>query len=320
MVKKFKNKIALSIKSRRLNVFLLFFLISSVVLILYKLSKVQTKTYPFKINMVHLPEELVGLNTDKLQLNITLKATGYKLLKYYFGTPKIDLEFKDLVQQADSVYVWNKDSGFSSVSDDFKVGEEIESVSPEKLVFYYGVNEIAKVPVILNSKIEFTQGYDLVNKFELSPDSIVVIGPKSVVSEIKALKTDTLVLENVNSDILKEVTVFIPKKYSKIKYSNKTVKAHGSVDKFTEGTFKVPVMVKNVPKGYNLSIFPKEVNITFYTNLSNFSKVEAKDFKVECDYSKVSKENTFLEPVLVKMPKTIKNAKINQNRIEFILN
>lgn len=320
MVKKIRNRIALSIKSRRLNVFLLFFLIASVVLILYKLSKVQTKTYSFKIHTIHTPKELVGLNVDSLKLDITVKATGYKLLKYYFGQPSINLEFDNLVKQGDSVYVWNKGSGLSSVNDNFELGEEIQAISPEKLTFLYDVNTVSKVPVKLNHKLGFTQGYDLVSYFELSPDSVTVIGPESVVSHIKQLQTDTLVLENVNADISKKINLFLPDSIKKLKFSTKTIEVIGKVDKFTEGTFKVPIMVKNVPENYSLSIFPKEITITFYTNLSNFNKVEAKDFKVECDYAKVTSERPYLEPVLVKKPETVKSAKVNQNRVEFILN
>ena len=319
MVKKIKNKILTSIRSGKFNIFLLFFLISALVLVFSKLSKIQTKTFTFKIDNNNLPQEFVLLNKNDLKLNITLKAEGYKLIDYYFKSPKIVFDFKILTKLNDSLFIWDRNSGYSELNNEFKRGEEILSVTPDTLRFQYDINTVAKIPVLLKSRVGFVQGFDMINSFKITPDSITVIGPKSVISEWKYVSTDTLVLNEVNKNVSKRVRLDIPKKYSQVNVSNKYVEVSGEVEKFSEGIVNVPVSVKNIPEGFALNVFPKDVTITFYTSLSEYNQVNGNEFRVECDYTKVTKDKPYLEPVLTAKPSNVKIARINQNRIEFVL-
>lgn len=320
MVKQIKNKVIASIKSGKFNVFLLFLFFSLVILFLSKLTKTHTKTIAFNINTTNLPQEYVMLNKDSLFLEVTLKAQGYKLMGYYFKTPKLDFDFEALNKLNDSAYYWDKKSDFLQLENNFNEGIEIAQVKPDRLLLQYDVNDIVKVPVVLNSRIEFAQGFDLFSKFKLSPDSVNIIGPKSEISKISFLKTDTLELKNVNSDIVKKVRLLIPENYQKFKISSASVDVSGDVEKFSEGTIQVPVLLKNVPEDIQIKTFPREVTVTFYTSLSNFNEVKVKDFRVECDYSLVTSEKQYLQPKLVAKPDIVKSARVNQERVEFILN
>ena len=91
------------------------------------------------------------------------------------------------------------------------------------------------------------------------------------------------------------------------------------VEKFTEGTLKIPVAIINVPDKMKLKFFPKEVNVSYYVSLSDFNSITKKDFEVVCDYDKISKNQYLMIPELVKSPEHVKNVKINQQRIEFII-
>ena len=319
MVKRLRNKILTSIKSRKFNVFLLFFLISAMVLVFSKLSKIQTKTFTFQIDNSNLPQELVLLNKKDLKLNITLKAEGYKLIDYYFKNPTMVFDFNTLNKLNDSLFTWDRNSGYSELNSKFKRGEEILSITPDTLRFLYDINAVAKIPVQLNSRVGFMQGFDMINSFIITPDSITIVGPKSVISGWEYVTTDTLVLKEVNKNISKTVQLNIPKEYGQVKISDKYIQVSGEVEKFSEGAVNVPVSVKNVPEGFTLKIFPKDVTITFYTSLSVYNQVNGNEFKVECDYSKVTKNKPYLEPVLIAKPSNVKSARINQNRIEFVL-
>ena len=320
MVKKLKHKVLSSIRSGKFNVFLLFLLLSLVILFLSKLTKTHTKTIAFKVNTVNLPQEFVVLNTDSLLLDITLKAQGYKLIGYYFKKPNINFDFKGLEKLNDSVYYWDKKSDFFQLENNFDEGIEIAQVKPERLLLQFDINDVIKVPLVLNSRIEFAQGFDLSGNFQLMPDSVTIIGPKSEISKINFIKTDTLSLKNVNSDIFKRVRLSIPTELQKFKISSNSVEVSGLVEKFSEGTLKIPIVLKNVPVNTQIKTFPREVTVTFYTSLSNFNEVKAKDFKVECDYNLVTKEKPYLEPKLVVKPDIVKSARVNQERVEFILN
>ncbi|MFI1772150.1 CdaR family protein [Thalassobellus citreus] len=318
MIKKIKSDILASIKNKRINVFILFLLSSFVILIFTKLSKDYTNTIVFKINEVNVPQENVILNDSNNALAITLKTHGFKWLDYYFSKPKIEVDFSKDVYKKDSVFVWSKSKAFLN-NTQFDKNVEILNMSPDTLMFRYDVNLIKKVPVKLNANIEFTPGYNVSEAYVLEPDSVQIIGPKVIVAKINKIETDSIYLSDIRTDLLETIPLKLPNNNKELKFSATNIVLKASVEKFTEGTLKIPVNVINVPANMNLKFFPKEVNVSYSVSLSNFNAINTTSFKVVCDYNKLSSSQSVLIPELVKMPRLVKNAKINQKHIEFII-
>lgn len=317
MIKKLKSEIVTSIKNRKINVFIIFLLSAFIILIFSKLSKEYTNTLVFNIDKVNVPQENVILNDSTAKLNITLKTHGFKWLNYYLKKPNISIDFSKDVYRKDSVFLWSKSKSYLN-NTQFDKQVELLNITPDTLLFRFDVNLIKTVPVVLNSEITYSSGYDASSNYELKPDSIQVIGPKVLVENVESVITKKLILNDVRTDILENVELKLLKESSDIKFSKSNVNLEATVEKFTEGTLKVPVSVVNVPKSIKLKYFPKEISVSFYVSLSNFNSIENKNFKIECDYNKID-NSSFLTAELVEFPETVKNAKINQKRIEFIV-
>ena len=215
-------------------------------------------------------------------------------------------------------FVLDKTNIRANAEAQFGAGADLLNISPDKLVFNYDVNLVKKVPVILNSNIKFASGFDMENSFKMKPDSVIVIGPHSVVSNVKTIDTENLILEEVKSDISKDINLKLPTSKD-LKFSVKKIHISAKVKKFTEGVLKVPVTIVNVPDGIVLNYFPKYVNVSYYTNLENFSSIKAEDFSVECDFNNVEDQRSFLIPIISKAPNGVKNLKISQQHVEFII-
>jgi len=319
MIKKIKSDITASIKNRKINVFFLFLFFAFIILIFTKLSKEYTNTVTFNINKTNVPEENIILNDSNAVLNITLKTHGFKWLTYYFCKPKIAIDFVKDVDKIDSTFVWSKSKAYLLASTQFGKQVELLNISPDTLWFRFDENLVKKVPVILKTDINFSQGFDIAEPYKITPDSIQVIGPNVLVEQIYSVETELVEMNDVKSDIRKAIQLNLPKNSKDLKFSNKKVSLNANVEKFTEGTLKVPVTVKNSPNNKTLKYFPKFVNVTYYTSLKNFKTISPKDFKIECDFSKTTSNQSFLLPELTKFPATVKRVKINQQHIEFII-
>lgn len=319
MIKKLKSEIAASIKSRKINVFILFLLLAFIILIFTKLSKEYTNTLQFKIDKINVPQENVILNDSNTVLNITLKTHGFKWLKYYFSKPKITIDFEKDVSKKGSAFVWSKDKAYLFETSQFGKQVKLLNISPDTLFFKFDVNSVKKVPVILNASIEFSQGFDVLKGFKMEPDSIDVIGPNILVSKIDSVLTTEIEMDDVKSDIFEQVNIKLPENNDNLKFSNTSVVLKAKVEKFTEGTLKVPVILKNVPQDLKLKYFPKTVTVAYYTSLDNFKAIRAKDFKVACDFSKITEDQSFLVPEVIMFPETAKRVKLNEQHIEFII-
>ncbi|MGJ5642081.1 YbbR-like domain-containing protein [Formosa sp. S-31] len=319
MIKELKSKFLKFVKSKKINVFTLFLLLSFTILILNKLSRTITNTIPFTVKLTNLPETYVILNDSSPKLNITLKTYGFKFLKYYLTNPKLVLDYNNHDDLNDSTLVWNKRSSFSNISRQFDKEVELISILPDTIRFYYDVNDTRKIPVILQKNITFSAGYDVLDGFKITPDTITIIGPEKSVSSLKQIKTVPLELQDVHFDLNQSLDLEFPEDSELLQFSSKKVKLKAQVDKFTEGSFNIPVTVTNVPKNITLKYYPKTVTVLYYTSLKNFKAISAKDFKVECDYNKHKENQSYMVPEIVKAPENIKGSKIKQQKIEFII-
>ena len=90
--------------------------------------------------------------------------------------------------------------------------------------------------------------------------------------------------------------------------------------KFSERVIEVPVTVINLPESIKVRTFPEIIEVRCQGTLEHLKELSADDFAVEADYSKISKESgNSLTVQLAQYPKTLNNAVISTNEVEFIL-
>jgi len=316
---KISDKIKSIYKSRKLNVFLLFFILAFGILILSKLTQEYTNTAKFKVLLKNIPDETVVLNDSLNALNLTLTTTGFKWLKYSFNDPEVFVDFKKEVRKKDSVYVWSYANGYAGILEQFPKEVKIKSITPDTLAFTFDINAVKYVPVESNVLVNYSPGYNSLQEVAIIPDSIKIIGPETILSSLKSIKTKALVLNEVNKPFRETLALTLDSINPEIKINIKKVDVSAAVEKFTEGTLSVPVTVINVPRQITLNYFPKSINVSYYTSLSNFNLVTVDDFKIECDYSKLNKGSEYLTPELVKKPVKVKSTRLHQQKIEFII-
>ncbi|MBT8266496.1 MAG: YbbR-like domain-containing protein [Bacteroidia bacterium] len=306
------------LRKRKINIFFLFFLLALIFSILTKLSTDYTQTISFTVEASHIPEDKVIIKDSIQKLNITLTTYGFKLIRYQLSEPSIEINI-DRLDKDDHYFIWTEHKEFANIVAQFDANVKIDNINPDTLKLRYDTNAVKKIPVILNSKIKFSPGYDLLNSFAITPDSVKVIGPKIVIDAISEVQTDTLEQIEVNKDISTSVALQISGN-DQITYSQNKVKVEGRVDRFTEGSVSVPVIVKNVPENVNLKIYPKSIDVIYYASLEDFKNIGPNSFIVACDYKDVlQEESSYLTPIIIQQPEFIKGVRLNLKRIEFFI-
>ena len=318
MMQKVKSKFLRFIKSKRINVFLLFLVLSFMFLLLTKLTQDYTKTISFNIEPINERENYVVLKDSSHVFDITLSTYGFNLLKYYLTNTKLTVDLSEL-DSYEGQYIWTKSRGIAHLSSQFTENVKILAVNPDSIYFKFDINAIKLVPVKLRSKITYLPGYDISGIYKLEPDSIKVIGPKILLDSINQVETEQLLLDGVNYNLDQPLNVILPDSSESLVYSHKKIYVKAIVEKFTEGSIEVPVDVINVPDSVSINYFPKTIDVLYYTSLNNFKNISKSDFIVECDFLELSSENLYLEPRLKKSPESIKSAKLSNNRIEFLI-
>lgn len=315
---RFKKHIGSYFKKKKLNVFISFLILALLFSVLTKLSTNYTKTITFAVNAINVPEDKVIVSDSSQVINITLTTYGFKLISYYFKTPSVNIDFSNL-QKNKNHYFWVEKQGVSNIISQFDAKVKINNVTPDSLIFQYGVNLIKKLPVVLNETITFSSGFNLTEKLKIQPDSIKVIGPKALIDTMRVLYTKRLVIKDVNKNIATKVKLKLSNINGALSFSDTEVMLNGIVEKFTEGTVDVPVVITNIPKDTQIKFYPKTIPVVFYTSLNNYKSVSASSFKIECDFNELIANGTYLVPKITQQSSRVKNVKLNVKRVEFIL-
>jgi YbbR domain-containing protein len=315
-----KNKTIKSnlVQGKRLNVFVLFLVLSFLISLLVKLSNTYTQTLKFELVPTQLLSNEVLISNASKSIKVTLSGKGFELLKYYIYPPKIEVDFSQLNKDK-ALYYWTERSQFEHIINYFDEKITLKSINPDTILYPYDRQFIKKIPVEIAVKSSFAVGYDLVQPFRSEPDSITLMGPESVLKTINAVRTKTTTFTAVNTTINKVVGLDIKNKSNQLTYSHKKVSIHAEVDKFTEGTVSVPVTIVNVPENLTINFFPKEIRVLFYTSLKAYNSVKAHQFSVECDFNALTTDNKYLNPLLVTQPKTVKTAKLETTEFEYVI-
>lgn len=314
-----KSKILKSIKNKKLNVFGLFFLMTFLFLGLTKLSKKYSDDISLEITYLNLPKHKI-ITLDSLpKCNAVVSAYGFNLMLFHFKKQSIQIDFKKEVFVKDSTYIWLPNRFKHKILGLLGNSAEVISFDQDTIRFPFETLSVKKVPVVLNSKVTFKSGYDILNHFNIQPDSVNVIGSKSDISEISKAETELLNLKNV-SDTINKMLSLQKLDNKKVTYSVNKVKISAKVEKFTEGTLEIPVSIVNKPLDVSINYFPKLITVSYDVSLTNFKNIKPMDFKLECDFSETENvDNAFFVPKLVKTPEFVKNVRLKQNKVEYIL-
>jgi len=305
---------------RKVKVFLFILLLTSIIWLLIELSKITNSTAVFKIEYKNIPTGMLLQSNPTSEINIALKAPGFSLLKYKIRKNKVALNLNNVVRGNANYYLLpNQQKAYLNAQ---LPGEtEVVSVLKDTIFIELGKNKSKKVPVNLQLDIKFKLGYNLTAPLKIIPDSVTITGPEKHVDSIKELSNRLLELNDVHKNIHKELDLILPPKNSNVILNTTKVVVKANVDKFTEGSFNIPVTIINKPEGIKINTFPNTIEVIYQAGLSNFSKITRNSFLVVYDYKQYEKDTLirFLTPIIKQKSEFISSLKINPSKIEFLI-
>ncbi len=304
-------------KNKKVKLFLIFLLLSFFFWFLSKLSKEYTTTVPFSIIYINQPKDKKIFPDENQKLEITLKSTGFDLLKYSFNKNiKVDLSVMKVLKKNKAI-VDIKDI-LPQIQDQLGSQVSILGIHPELLEFDFGKLDSKKVKINPNLSLSYKSGYYLTEDLKIEPDSIVVSGPKEIIDTIHDISTKLLLLQDLKGNFKKEIPL-IKHPDNKIKFNTNTVTIIGLVEKITEGEIELPIKIIHA-KGVKIKVFNDKVTAKYKVSLKDYDKIKPEDFKVICDFSKTQKDSlNYLIPEIQKQSELVTDVELSPKRIEYLI-
>jgi len=308
----------------RLLVFFFFLLLSVILWFLTALNKEYETNLYYPVRYIRFPEGKALINKVPERLQMSVKAQGYTLLRYKLKARLAPIMFDVNSfslntlpgKSASYVYILT-DFAKERIEQQMVQDMEILSIIPDTLVFQFAELVNKWIPVQPDIRIDFQKQYMQVGPVDLDPDSVNVSGPSVVLDTLEYIATEPATYSGINASVDESLSLVHPEN---LKLEVTRVDIRIPVEKFTEASFRLPIVVVNVPDSLNLKPFPGSVEITYQVGLSHYENINQHMFRAEVDY--LSIENNIgnkLQVNLVKVPEFVKAVRYYPQNVEYIL-
>ncbi len=323
-----KNKLYIRIKRILLNkkivAFLICIVIASFLWIINALNRTYTKTIAVPLKFINLPKNKALSSELPKYIQADVKASGAKLLFIDFKKNEkeiiIDLNNLSSKQLKLNNLSINTALSIGNLSKLFNTKIELIKVKPDSIYFSFGRSYQKIVPVIADLQIDFDTLYNYGDKVKISPSSLTLFGDSLLLSSIDEVKTEKIVLNNLNKTINQKATIVLPEEFEeRIGISQKEVNLDINVDKFTELNLDVPIETIKVPKGYELKTFPDKINLHIKVGLLEYDSLRPEQFRVLVDYSDIPKNKNKLPVKIDQQTDNVKIIKIIPQKVEYLI-
>jgi YbbR domain-containing protein len=151
----------------------------------------------------------------------------------------------------------------------------------------------------------------------ISPPGVKVFGPKATLDTLNQVFTQTIVLQNLDSD--KTVTIGLSNPNpSLLRFEPEQVEIKLRIEKFTESSIEIPIDFSNIKQ--NIQSFPSTVKVYFKVAQKDFNNVQAGGFNVKPELSGIKLQDVDrLHLILTKKPEFVRNERIVPANVEFLI-
>jgi hypothetical protein len=309
----------LKIERRHLPVFAFLLTLSTLFWILTVLSKDYTTTVHYKADFIDLPVDKLLIDEEEVDLHLQVIAPGFTILAHRLSFKnELPLSVSSFIPKKKGNY-WNYfllgEQSISQIQEVIPTSMQLLHIQPNRIDLLLDEKAERVVPVKLKSSISFKDLFRQKEAVKLEPSTIVISGPKAVVEVFDEINTELLSLEDVDNNKNGEIEIQ-SLNHSEINYSAKNIKWELKVEQFTEGEIKLPIEMKNVPKGFEIKLFPDEVTVSYLISLDKFDLVKPDMFAAQILFDSDFKRQSVN---LSRQADFVENVRIFPSKVEYFL-
>jgi len=286
--------------------------------LLIKMSKEYKAIISFPIEYVNIPQNKLIQKEPVKQIDIQIKASGFRLFGLGVMQTKIQLDARKLQRKSTSDYYFVLQNQKIDIQNQITNKYVVDQIVQDTVYLNLGTLTSKKVPVYGDFELSYKLGYHLINAIKITPDSIVVSGPEEQLDTLQRMYLKRFVKENISETI--NTTLKIKEANSSIRFAVKEAVIYGEVDQFTEGALDLPFEIINMPDSVSVNTFPATLKVVFQVGLNNFNKVNSSSFKIVCDYQQSTLNNlNYLIPKVIFKPDFVSSVKLSPAKVEFLI-
>ncbi len=268
---------------------------------------------PFRVT--RLPAKLALAKPVPHYILVRIRGTGWQVASSYMSTTaSINFDASNLTKRTQ--ILTSRDLGYSL---DIGSSAEVLGFEPDTIMIEVDPRATKEVPVYPKITVVPRDGFMIVGKPKVTPDSVTITGARSLVDDISYWNTQPRKFNRVINAI--STTVPLSDSLSGI-ISVGAREANVSVDveQVADNTYSdIPITITRNSDSADVLLLPPTVSITVRGGINEMANVTPDSFKVTYDYRRLAgSRSTFFQPK-VKGPSHLQIIGVKPDSIEFII-
>ncbi len=195
----------------------------------------------------------------------------------------------------------------------------ILEITPDTININFDKLSEKVVPVRNNILLNLKDGYTIIGKPKLSPDSVKIEGASYVISKIKWVPTETKILNNINSNV-SGIIIIKDTLSNLIKIGQRQISYNYTVQLSAEKDFDdIDVNVLNVPEDKEVLLIPPKVNVSLRGGVEQLTQINLIEIQVYVEFKKIENDTLgYVIPDLSTPEETIL-LKVVPQKLQYII-
>jgi YbbR domain-containing protein len=228
--------------------------------------------------------------------------------------------FKNLHKDATQEIIFPTVNYTDALSAQLKYKNQITAVSPERIVVKLNKLCRKKLPIVPSLDLSFAEQYMQCDRAVVSPDSVMVCGPKGIIDTLSCIRTEKFKAAGLKENTAVNLRLKLPARNISVKTAFFEAKVTIPVEKFTEKDIEVPLIVRNKPKNMDVKTFPDKIKISCFVALKDFDRVLPDMFSGSVDFDDSQNGSVNMLNVRVdEYPQYVKITRFSPVRVEYII-
>ena len=299
----------------RLRFFLFFLLLSFTFWTSTKLSNTYIVEESFSIIWTNIPNGIIP-SSENQQMNVSISASGIEILIYRLINKSINISLSQADFSGEKGLIDLRGQDFF-IKKQFFENTKLNILNPLFLEFKFSRLEEKVFTVVPQIEINLRAGYLIDSSLKVTPDSILVRGPKSILDTLNSIQSESIIVDDLYENFRKKVSL---RSIPEIQLSESKVTVEVAVSRYTEKEFLLNVEVINLPLGTRVKLFPPKAKVRVTLPLSVLRTIKTSDFNLVVDYNNIFKDvEKKLDLIMIRRPSSVKKVILEPKKVNYLI-
>lgn len=271
------------------------------------------KSVPLKFN-INKPYAVSG--NIPLNLEVKFKGTGWNLIRL-FTSLNLDFTYNYNARKTENFTILTKEY----LENSFGTSQNLNiiGVYPETLYVKVVDYEEKYVKLLPKIQIDCKEGYQVVGKPVLEPDSIKIGGAIDLLRSLSYVNTSEQVFRNVNASIVKNIT--LSDSLSNLLWrSQNEVKLNVNIELTAEKEFSnIEIKVPDIPADKEVLLIPQTLTLQLKGGVNQLASVDPSKIYAVIDYYSILNDTTGSLTPSYRLPEGCSVISMKPDKIQYVI-